>query len=202
MPRISEATVEEHRRKTMNALLDSAELIVRTKGPDALTACAVAQGAGIARNSIYRYVKDMDDLRRAVLHRHLPQWEQALTDGLADVDTPEKTIVEWVRINLEQDASHGHDWLMGIYGTMSESAKRTGESMSEVSHKPEFHNRIDRPIADAWRRLNPDSADTGVALTKAMVIAGMQLLKNHGTNCEHIITDIVKATQALVDALR
>lgn len=114
MPRINEANLEEHRRHTMNALLDSAEKIMREQGGDALTPANVSKGAGIARNSIYRYVKDMKDLRRQLMARHMPQWVAALEKGLGDITDPAETIVQWVKINLEQSILQGHDWMTQI----------------------------------------------------------------------------------------
>ncbi|WEV65910.1 TetR/AcrR family transcriptional regulator [Bifidobacterium sp. ESL0764] len=114
MPRINEANLEEHRRHTMNALLDSAETIMREQGGEALTPANVSRGAGIARNSIYRYVKDMKDLRRQLMARHMPQWVAALEKGLGGVTDPAEIIVQWVKINLEQSILQGHDWMTQI----------------------------------------------------------------------------------------
>ncbi|WEV46866.1 TetR/AcrR family transcriptional regulator [Bifidobacterium sp. ESL0690] len=114
MPRINEANLEEHRRHTMNALLDSAEKIMREQGGEALTPANVSKGAGIARNSIYRYVKDMKDLRRQLMARHMPQWVEALEKGLSGVIDPAEIIVQWVKINLEQSILQGHDWMTQI----------------------------------------------------------------------------------------
>ncbi|MDF7663214.1 TetR/AcrR family transcriptional regulator [Bifidobacterium sp. ESL0763] len=114
MPRISEANLEEHRRHTMNALLDSAETIMREQGDEALTPANVSRGAGIARNSIYRYVHDMKDLRRQLMARHMPQWVEALEQGLGGITDPAETVVAWVRINLEQSILQGHDWMAKI----------------------------------------------------------------------------------------
>ncbi|WEV59149.1 TetR/AcrR family transcriptional regulator [Bifidobacterium sp. ESL0728] len=114
MPRINEANLEEHRRHTMNALLDSAEKIMREQGGEALTPANVSKGAGIARNSIYRYVRDMKDLRRQLMARHMPQWVEALEKGLGGVTDPAEIIVQWVKINLEQSILQGHDWMTQI----------------------------------------------------------------------------------------
>ena len=55
--------MREHRENVRTALVDAAESIVRTEGVDGLTAGAVTKAAGIACNSIYRYVDSVDDLR-------------------------------------------------------------------------------------------------------------------------------------------
>ncbi|KFI45933.1 transcriptional regulator, TetR family [Bifidobacterium bohemicum] len=129
MPRIKEATLEEHRRNTMNALLDSAEAIMREQGADGLTPAAVSRGAGIARNSIYRYVHDMKDLRRGLMKRHLPEWIDTLNNALDGLDDPVEVIATWVRVNLEQSVIHGHEWLMRLpVDDAEEYAKRQREN--------------------------------------------------------------------------
>ena len=63
MPKISAPTVKEHRDQVRTRLIDAAENLLRDRGADGLTAGAVSSAAGIARNSIYRYVDSVDDLR-------------------------------------------------------------------------------------------------------------------------------------------
>lgn len=121
MPRINGSNLEEHRRRTLNALLDSAETIMREEGDAALTPTNVSRGAGIARNSIYRYVKDMKDLRRQLMARRMPQWINALEDGLSDIIDPAQIVTQWVTINLEQSVLQGHDWMTKIPLTDAES---------------------------------------------------------------------------------
>ena len=72
MPKITAPTVQEHRARMNERLVDAAENILREGGVRALTAGAVAKEAGIARNSIYRYVDSVDDLRLRVLERNVP----------------------------------------------------------------------------------------------------------------------------------
>ena len=89
MPKIAAATVAEHRENVLAALVDASERILRAGDP--LTAGVVSSAAGIARNSIYRYVESVDDLRVLVLERYLPGWERAVTTalgpGIAVTDT-------------------------------------------------------------------------------------------------------------------
>ncbi|WEV72356.1 TetR/AcrR family transcriptional regulator [Bifidobacterium sp. ESL0790] len=127
MPRINEANLEEHRKRTMNALLDSAETIMREQGSDALTPAAVSKGAGIARNSIYRYVRDMRDLRRKLMDRHMPEWIETLERALEGISDPADVVTTWVRVNLEQAVAQGHDWMTRIPLDDAEEYSENGE---------------------------------------------------------------------------
>ena len=71
MPKIDAPTVAEHRARVQQRLVDAAESILRDSPSQPLTAAAVSAQAGIARNSIYRYVDSVDDLRVLVIRRYL-----------------------------------------------------------------------------------------------------------------------------------
>lgn len=210
MPRISEANLEEHRRNTMNALLDCAEHIVKTQGNDALTPAAVSQGAGIARNSIYRYVDNMDDLRHKLLQRHLPDWRKALENGLAGVSDPVETIAIWVRINLEQTSIHGHGWMMKLHPTSSAAARKPKpDTKPDVNHdgsddKPDFHATIAMPVARAWRQLCPHSPCVGATITRGLVSSGMRLLESahDDDQARAIIAQVEQAARAVAQSMR
>ena len=88
MPKIAAPTVAQHRAMVQRRLIDAAEEIMRSGEPQRLTAGAVTSAAGIARNSIYRYVDSVDDLRGLVLARHLPAWIDAVAAELEAVDDP------------------------------------------------------------------------------------------------------------------
>jgi len=74
----------------------------------------VTAQAGIARNSIYRYVDSISDLRGMVLARYLPRWVSAVNDRIEPITDPRERVLEWVRANLEQAAVIGHGWLMDV----------------------------------------------------------------------------------------
>lgn len=69
MPRIAAPTVKEHRELIRTRLIDAAEAILKENPGETLTATDVAARAGVARNSIYRYVDSVSDLHALVIAR-------------------------------------------------------------------------------------------------------------------------------------
>ena len=114
MPKITAPTVKEHREAVLNKLVDAAEAILRGDGSTQLTAGAVTAQAGIARNSIYRYVDSVDDLRGLVLKRYMPRWQAAVDAELEGVEDPRERVLAWVRANLRQASINGHGWMMQV----------------------------------------------------------------------------------------
>ena len=69
MPKIDAPTVREHHAMVKAKLIAATEEILHENGPEGLSAGAVARRAGIARNSIYRYVDSVDDLKFLALEQ-------------------------------------------------------------------------------------------------------------------------------------
>ncbi|MGV8846338.1 TetR/AcrR family transcriptional regulator [Tessaracoccus sp.] len=171
MPRISAPTVVEHRAMVQQQLVDAAEQILRSGQPDALTASAVTAAVGIARNSIYRYVESVDDLRGLVLARHLPAWLDAVEHELSSIEDPGDRIAVWVRANVEQAARSGHGWLMGL-GQTTVPSEATMKVMETA------HAIMRDVLADAWMRLVDDRETAMVAagFTRGILEAGFKQL--------------------------
>lgn len=190
MPRISAPTVAEHRTMIRGRLLDAAEEILRTGGD--LTAGAVSASAGIARNSIYRYVDSVDDLRVQVVTRYLPDWLDAVSGATANAGSPADTVVAWVDANLRQAARSGHGWLMAVARLVPVDAT-----------VPEAHRRLRSTLAEAWRGLcpaDPMTAALATSMTAAIVDAGFRELDS-GRPTDAVLTISVAAARALTTAL-
>ncbi|WP_353065629.1 TetR/AcrR family transcriptional regulator [Arcanobacterium hippocoleae] len=124
MPKISAATVKEHHEQMFNKLVDAAEKILRESGPGALTAGSVAKAAGIARNSIYRYVGSIDDLRLVVLERYLPLWVNSVEKRVNRSDDPRKQVLDLALASLEMAQTTGHSWLISVMRHRGECAEK------------------------------------------------------------------------------
>ncbi|MGD8214257.1 TetR/AcrR family transcriptional regulator [Aestuariimicrobium sp. Y1814] len=129
MPRIAAPTLHEHRERMLNALIDAAAAILRSG--EALTAGGVTGAVGISRNSLYRYVDSVDDLKVLVLNQHLPRWTGAVADALAAEDSPRDQVVAYVRTNLELGGPGGEAWLMRMADGIAAQARRELAGMHE-----------------------------------------------------------------------
>ncbi|MCW3157037.1 TetR/AcrR family transcriptional regulator [Micropruina sonneratiae] len=195
MPKIAAPTVAEHRAMIRARLIDAAEAVLRDPAGQ-LTAGAVTSAAGIARNSIYRYVDSVEDLRALVVDRYLPEWLNAVAEALEDAHTPGDRVVAWVRVNLEQAAATGHGWLMEAARSQSPNAEMD-ESVAEA------HAGLRNTLADSWADLlrpHPERIPIAAGLTVAILEAGFrQLDRRHPADL--VIHLGTTAARALVDAL-
>lgn len=195
VPRINAATVKEHRANVQSALVDAAERILREQGPEALTASAVTVSAGIARNSIYRYVESVDDLRGLVLARHLPQWMTAVGSAVEGIDDPLERICTWSRANLEQAAHTGHGWLMAVArGIRLPAAENEALDRAHGRTADVLRASMDELLAGPLVAL-------GVELVRSLVDAGFRRL-DAGESPTVVVPHVVDAVRATLLSLR
>lgn len=170
MPKISAATVKEHHEKMFNTLVDAAEKVLRESGPSALTAGEVAKYAGIARNSIYRYVQSVDDLRIHVLERYLPQWKEAIDKRVDENSDVRRQILDLTLASLEMSQNTGHSWLISV---MRFGNRHKNFSSDAVAH---FHRELGMRIARLWLEVEPENARINAQINRALLETGMKLL--------------------------
>ncbi|MGI8457615.1 MAG: TetR/AcrR family transcriptional regulator [Propionibacteriaceae bacterium] len=197
MPKIDAPTVAEHRANVQARLVAAAESILRSGPTRQLTAGEVSKAAGIARNSIYRYVDSVDDLRVMVVDRYLPAWLEAVSAALEAATAPEDRVVAWVEANLQQAAGTGHGWLM-------EAARALVPSPSIEEAVAQAHTGMRDSLTDAWQRLlgpSPDRVAIAAALTVGILDAGFrQIDADRPTGL--VVQMGVDAARALVAAFR
>lgn len=163
-------------------LVDSAEKILREDGPAALTAGAVAAKAGIARNSIYRYVDSIDDLRLLVLERYIPAWAQRLSVALEMEAEPYERLATLVELSLDIGAEAGHQWLIDVVTAGAGRGKKASEAptAAEIQGRSgavlNFHRELARNVVQLWREIAPDTAVINAQMTRSILDAGLKLL--------------------------
>src|SRR5271166_5975676 len=67
--------VQERSRRTVRRILAAAEEIVAADGVDAVTTRAIAERAGVATPSLYRFFEDRDAILDALLEQMLAELE-------------------------------------------------------------------------------------------------------------------------------
>lgn len=194
MPKISAATVVEHRAIIQTKLIDAAEEILRSGEPEKLTAATVAQAAGIARNSIYRYVESVDDLRGMVLSRYMPDWLDNVAKALEGIDDPAERLVVWVETNLRESARSGHGWMMVLgRGDMSSATEKVMEMA---------HTQMRDVLSNSWQQLlsDPQEARVAAGLTGGLLEAGFRFLDS-GMDVEVVAKVTADAVRGLVSGV-
>lgn len=188
MPKIEADSVQAHRDQMMAKLVDAAESILRTQGVSGLTAKAVTTQAGIARNSIYRYVDTIDALRLHVVARYLPAWLECVETAMSNQSTPLDRITAYVETNLTMAKRFGHGWLMGL---------TRGLAPEDLASIAGAHQSLGRLLGHECERLDLEGGQLTAAFIQGiMEVAFAQL--DHGADEGLIRQRCLQAVNALL----
>lgn len=177
------------RDEVITRLHDAAESLMRAGEP--LTAGAVAEAVGIKRNSVYRYIDSIDDLRAGVLARYVPGWIQQIRSACAAADTPAEKVAAYVDANLRQADERGHGWLV---------KQAEGLSHTSTTAVASGHHELDALLDEPLRTLDPDTPAITHALLSGIVSTGFDLLDS-GTDSAQVIEGCVRAARSVIAAL-
>lgn len=177
MPKIQAPTVEEHREIMTAKLVDAAEELLRREGPASLSAGAVAVKAGMARNSIYRYVRSVDELRLLVLQKNIPLWRKEVMKSVRQDSTPAEMLTDVVVACIRQSAEgSSHGWLMGL---MKPGKKERNPHTEETTaHQVNsVHHFFDEFLLTCWKDVGAAHPDVWASFTKSIIYNAFGLLE-------------------------
>ncbi|MBG0817633.1 TetR/AcrR family transcriptional regulator [Planomonospora sp. ID82291] len=108
MPRISAATIGEHRAQTRERILQAVSRLSRGQGIDAISMTDVAGEAGITRTVLYNYFPDKAALLLAFTEQVTHYFIEAYERELADDAPPAERLRVFVRLQLAGLLAHPH----------------------------------------------------------------------------------------------
>ncbi|MET7426748.1 TetR/AcrR family transcriptional regulator [Dactylosporangium sp. NPDC005555] len=88
MPRLWDATIDDHRRSVHAAILDATAALVAEHGLTGVTMSQIAQAAGIGRATLYKYFPDVEAIVVAWHERQVTDHLQHLTAAAARATRP------------------------------------------------------------------------------------------------------------------
>lgn len=122
MPRISAATIGEHRAQTVDRILQAVSRLAREHGIDAISMTDVAGEAGITRTVLYNYFPDKAALllgfTERVTHYFIESYERELP---ADA-SPADRLRAFVRLQLAGLLAHPHPGAADLSATLGPDA--------------------------------------------------------------------------------
>ncbi|GAA3206344.1 TetR/AcrR family transcriptional regulator [Nonomuraea helvata] len=108
MPRISAATIGEHRAQTRDRILQALSRLSRMHGIDAISMTDVAGEAGITRTVLYNYFPDKAALLLAFTERVTQYFIDSYERELPESASPADRLRAFVRLQLAGLLAHPH----------------------------------------------------------------------------------------------
>jgi AcrR family transcriptional regulator len=172
MPRISAATVAEHRATQQRALLDAAhELLQETSG--APTMADVAARAGLSGPSVYQYFASRQDLLQALVRDVFPRWTERVTGAMADAPSKADRILAYAIANVDLVAEGAHAVGAAL------AALAPGAELDEQATR--MHRQLQEPLIETLTELGVADAESLAEMINSVIHAGTRMLESGQT---------------------
>ncbi|WP_433499433.1 TetR/AcrR family transcriptional regulator [Sphaerimonospora sp. CA-214678] len=184
MPRITAATVADHRAKQHAALLDAARDILATEGAPALTPAAVGARIGLARSSVYRYFASTADILAQLTEDAFPRWADRLRTAIAPVPTPTPATAPAgspheagsLRDRVRAYGRAALDFVGSPDYAVVPAVQAIGLSPECRNRVEELHGELVAPLAEALDEAGYDHCDLRADLAWGVLRAGARRL--------------------------
>lgn len=199
MPKIDAPTVREHHAMVKAKLIAATEDVLRERGLGGLSAGAVAEQAGIARNSIYRYVDSVDDLKLLVLEQRVPRWSEAVFCGVKPDGDPCEQLADFAVACLRQTQDSTHGFLMSL---MRSGAGQTSASMERrraAGTVETLHTRVFDFIHEQWVLLGVQEPRIWTGYVWAIIFDSFRQVEA-GSEVESLVGSLHASIRALAQA--
>ena len=191
MPKITGPTVVEHRAAQHRALLDAAEKLINDSGGEVPTLTEVAEAMGLARSSVYLYVKSRKDLIVQLLLDVIPNWTGGITAAMDAVgDDP----VARLKVYIDETFRL---FIEGDHGPLMVAAQHVPESFMDPDVQ-EAHGALDPIVESLLREMGGDVAVASRALIDAAIQRGAELVKAGGAREETIRETLHRMARGVV----
>ncbi|MFL6113355.1 MAG: TetR/AcrR family transcriptional regulator [Catenulispora sp.] len=173
MPKISAATVAEHRTRQRAALIQAAIDILAEQGAAAVTPAAVGARAGVARSTFYLYFSSAAAVLAAIVEESFTVADDAVTRALANLSGATARIDAFVRTELQLVAGGLHRPATALM-----HADLPPECRERVQ---ELHHQHYAPLHEAITATRPENPDLTSQLIGGLLQAAMTAV-SHGAD--------------------
>lgn len=161
MPRITAATVAEHRAQQHAALLKAARELLEQQGPSAVTPAAVGARVGLARSSVYDYFPATADILVALAQEAFSAWADTVRRATDAAEPGWDRLATYVGETIRLAAGGAHSVAMSLSGVGLPDAAR--ERIRAL------HHELTAPAALALAELGLAGQGTYQQLVQALV---------------------------------
>ncbi|MFE2107751.1 TetR/AcrR family transcriptional regulator [Kitasatospora sp. NPDC059463] len=194
MPRISAATVADHRAQQRAALVVAARELLEEGDAAAVTFAAVAARLGLARNSVYKYFADRAELLEAVVREVTPRWTRRIHAEMAAAPpAPTDQVAAYVRAQLALVRDGEHRIARALAHDRDAAVLRRGAA--------EAHAEILRPLTEALAALGDTDPVRTARLLQGLVNAATELIES-GDPYEEVAQRAVRLAAGAAATLR
>lgn len=191
MPRITAATVVEHRAARERELLDAAHAILLETG-ESPSLSEVAARAGLARTSAYQYFGSRQELLRAMVRDVFPRWTTRIHEAMAAAPTEADRVLAYAVANVELVDEGAHAVGSAL------AALDPGEALDEQAAR--MHREVQEPLVETLAAVGVDAPEDVAGLVNA-VVHGATLLLEAGQGLDAALARLTSVLGPMVREL-
>ena len=187
MPRIAAASIEEHVRTQTVRITAAARRLFARNGFHATDIGDIAGEVGLARNSLYRYYANKEELLLACIQEDMEPYLNKLQLLADQYPAPVDRIMAWVGLQFELATGPAH-------ATMELIAEVREGSRSLKKHVAHLHAAPNVLLEQALQELGGKPSAGGRVATQAAMISGMVLAATaHALPLDRAAQDTVRS---------
>ena len=187
MPKITSATVAEHRVAQRAALVRAGEEVLLDGGLAGFHPTSVSKRAGMARSSFYDYYATKDDLLVAIAIEAMARWSAQMEEALKDVQPGLPQLRAFVDATMRMAADGQH--------RLAEIVREAHLSPSSMDDLMALHEALLSPVTRVLTDVGVDASRTSVMLAQGVLSAGVQLVA-HGVDPKDVARDAYRMLTA------
>lgn len=196
MPKIAAPTVREHHDMIKARLVEAAERILQEQGPRGLSAGAVAKEAGIARNSIYRYVDSVDDLKMLALESFVPRWGKAIFSNIDMSADPAERLADFAAASVLQTRNYPHSSLMSAMRLSTGRPGKSAERATTQGSVANVHGFIEGFITKQFQAMGAENPDLWASFTRSLIFESFK-----ASEAKNDVEDVARTLKTAILAL-
>ena len=183
MPKITAATVAEHRAAQRAALVRAGGLILIEAGLPGISPRTVSERAGLARSSFSDSFPSKDDLLVAIAIDAIEEWDVEMAQALAGVEAGPLKLRVLVEATMAMTADGRHD----IAGALREADLHP----SRYDDLMVMHDALLRPLVQVLTESGAPDPEQSAVLVHGILGAGIQLV-THGAEHRAVAADVYR----------
>lgn len=196
MPRINAASIDEHVRHQTQRITSAARRVFATRGFAAADLGSIAAAVGLARNSLYRYFANKDEILLACIREDMEPHIAQLAALADQYPNPAERIVALVNMQFDLATGPAHATLE-LINEVREGSAELRKEIAQLHMAPNI--LLEKALAEirgSDRDNSTLAAMVGGMLMAATARAVREKLKNH----EPVRAELLKAVRAVLIA--
>jgi len=194
MPRINAASIDEHVRHQTQRITNAARRVFATRGFGAADLGCIAAEVGLARNSLYRYFANKDEILLACIREDMEPHIAKLAALADNYPDPAERIVALVNMQFDLATGPAHATLE-LINEVREGSAELRQEISQLHMEP--NSLLEKALIEV-HGVDRDSRTMAAMVSGMLMAATGRAVRDKLKNYEPVRAELIKAVRAVL----